>query len=106
MRNIKRCKCEKRLKKFLYHSGILREDEVVDFKTAYLLLRQEVVKNRVGRLAICYETILRAISRDSKIQVAFYGILKCKSRKTFDRYCEDIRKIKKLPNISIYRNII
>lgn len=102
-KNLKRCKSDKRLKKILYYSGILGEEEVVAFKTAYLLLRQEVVKNRLGRLSLCYDTILKAISRDSKIQVIFYGVLKCKDRKTFDRYCEDIRKYKNLPKLSIYR---
>ena len=101
-RNLKRCKSDKRLKKFLYYSGVLREDEVVDFKTAYLLLRQKVVKNRIGKLANCYETILSAISRDSKVQVAFYGILKCKDRITFDKYRADIRKLRNIPVSSIY----
>jgi len=89
-------KSVERMKSYLYHSGILNDYEVTDFKTAYLLLSQRIVKNRVGRLSGQYRTILLAINRNSFIARVFYGILK--KRKIFGKYMQDIEKYRRLPS--------
>lgn len=88
-------KSVERMKSYLYHSGVLSEYEVTDFKTVYLLLSQKHVNNRVGRLAGQYKTILLAINRNPDIAKVFYRILKM--RKIFGIFMQDIEKFRRLP---------
>ena len=88
-------KSVKRMKSYLYHSGVLNDYEVTDFKTAYLLLSQRIVNNRVGRLSGQYKTVLLVIKRNPDIARVFYGILK--KRKILGKYMQDIERYRRLP---------
>jgi len=87
---------ELQMKKRLYRTNLLRDDEIVAFKKVYLILCQRVVKDRIGILRVSYDTILSAYKRDSYIMSLFYGILR--SRKIKDKYETDIRKLYGNPN--------
>lgn len=84
-----------RMKAYLYHSGVLNDYEVTDFKTAYLLLSQRVVNNRVGKLTNQYKTILRVINRNPEIAKVYYRILK--ERKIFGKFIQDVEKFRRIP---------
>lgn len=92
-------KKEIQLKKRLYRSNLLRDDEIVAFKKVYLILCQRVVKDRIGILKGSYDTILSAYKRDSYIIRLFYGILR--SRGIKDYYESDIRKLYGKPHTPI-----
>lgn len=87
-------KSVERMKSYLYHSGVLNDYEVTEFKTVYLLLSQRIVNNRVGRLTGQYKTILLAIKRNPDIARVFYGILK--KRKILGKYMQDIEKYRRI----------
>ena len=91
---------ELQMKKCLYRSNLLRNDEIVAFKKVYLILCQRSVKDRIGILKTSYETVLSAYKRDSYIVRLFYGILR--SRKIKDKYESDIRKIYGKPHKLIH----
>lgn len=82
------------MRAFLFHSDVLKENEIVAFRHAYDLLCQRVVHNRIGKLEISYKVIQSAIKRDKKIARAFYGILKYKKgNQPFNNYCADIKNL-------------
>ena len=82
---------EQELKKQLYRSNLLIDDEIVAFKTIYHLLGQQKVKDRTDRLKTHYDTIISAYNRDPKIANLFHGILR--SRGIKDKYMGDIIKL-------------
>ena len=82
---------EQKLKKQLYRSDLLKDYEIVAFKTIYHFLGQQKVKDRTNRLKTHYDTIVSVYKRDPKIANLFLGILK--SRGIKDKYKCDIIKL-------------
>lgn len=82
---------EIQLRKRLYYSNLLRNDEVTAFKTVYLLLCQVHVKDRLERLKNHYKTIISAYKRNTELAYLFHGILR--SRGIKERFRSDVMKI-------------
>ena len=90
---------EYQLRKHLYHSNLLRYDEIVAFKTVYLLLCQVHVNNRLERLKSHYSIIFSSYNRNPQIATLFHGILR--SRGIKGRYKSDVIKLFGKPGCSV-----
>ena len=90
---------EFQLRRRLYYSNLLRYDEIVAFKTVYLLLCQVHVNNRLEKLKSYYATIISAYNRSSEIGTLFHGILR--SRGIKGRYKSDVIKLLGKPGCSV-----
>ena len=88
-------KSGKRMRKMLYFSGLLREDEVVSFKAVYSFLRQNinVEKRRFEWMKAHFEVVDCAVNKNSEIRRYYYGILKL--GKVFQQFQKDLSNIRK-----------
>lgn len=96
-------KSGKRMRKMLYFSGLLREDEVVSFKAVYSFLRQNqnVEKRILERMKTHYGVVDYAVNKNSEIRRYYYGILKW--GKVFLQFQKDLSNIRKMSKQQNYQ---
>ena len=87
------------MRKMLYYSGMLRDDEVMSFKAVYSFLRQNknVEKRKLERMKTNYEVVEYAIKKNRETARYFYGLLKI--GKVFPQFQKDLSSIRKFPKV-------